>query len=187
VLKQKVVKLSIRPVQTKDDSGAVVAFNKGPVDPQTLLDQMNRVWTPQANIVFELAKTDPVLITDGLTARSEWADIRNEKIHASLVKAKDANAQLTMFLVKTARDGSDVVNGVTDPRYGIALISDSRSATTMAHEAGHYLGALNEQGKFSQEYGHQGKDPDLLMRDGGAGWKIPFGLVTDFNKGYRSH
>jgi hypothetical protein len=35
-------------------------------------------------------------------------------------------------------------------------------------------------------YGHQGTDPKLLMRDGGAGSKIPFSIVTDFNKGYRA-
>ncbi len=55
-----------------------------------------------------------------------------------------------------------------------------------AHEAGHYLGALSESGKFSARYGHQGTDPILLMRDGGPGYKIPFSLVTDFNKGYRA-
>ncbi len=91
-----------------------------------------------------------------------------------------------MFLVKAARDNSGLVNGVTEAANGIALISDSRSDTTMAHEAGHFLGALNENGKYSQQYGHQGTDADLLMRDGGAGRKIPYGEVTDFNKGYRA-
>ena len=56
----------------------------------------------------------------------------------------------------------------------------------MAHEAGHFLGSLSESGKFSMRYGHQGTAANLLMRAGGAGYKIPFSLVTDFNKGYRA-
>jgi hypothetical protein len=55
----------------------------------------------------------------------------------------------------------------------------------LAHEAGHLLGSLNENGTYSGiDYGHQGTDPELLMRGGGAGWKIPYSIVTDFNKGF---
>jgi hypothetical protein len=88
-------------------------------------------------------------------------------------------------MVKRAvnRDSKDL--GVINSEAGISLISDDRSDSTMAHEAGHFLGSLSESGKFSQRYGHQGTDANLLMRAGGAGHKIPYSLVPDFNKGYR--
>ncbi len=88
VVKRRTVKIAIRPVQTKDDSGKVVAFSKGALDIKTMLDQMNRVWVPQANVTFEVTDTSPMLITEGLTANSDWADIRNDKLHDALMKGK---------------------------------------------------------------------------------------------------
>jgi len=116
----------------------------------------------------------------------EQADITNEALKAAFIAKKDPDAALTFFLVKRAvnRDSKDL--GVVNSEAGISLISDDRSDSTMAHEAGHFLGSLSESGKFSMRYGHQGKAVNLLMREGGAGIKIPFSIVTDFNKGYRS-
>lgn len=184
VVKQKLIKISIRPTQVRDGPRNIVGFTNSNASAQSLLDQMNLVWEPQANIVFQLARTDPALI-DGLSPTSAGADIQNSAMAASFKSNKDPAADLTVFLVRRAFDGAIPVSGVTDAKAGFALIGDNRSETTLAHEAGHFLGALNEHGKFSQRYGHQGTDPDLLMRDGGAGRKIPYGLVTDFNKGYR--
>ena len=66
-------------------------------------------------------------------------------------------------------------------------ISDNRGDSTIAHEAGHYLGAVDDKGKFISTYGHPGSQAvEMLMRDGGAGRKIPYGRVPDFNKGYTS-
>jgi hypothetical protein len=114
------------------------------------------------------------------------ADITDEKLKAELIAKKDPDASLTFFMVKRAvnKDSKDL--GVINSEAGISLISDDRSDTTMAHEAGHFLGSLSESGKFSMKYGHQGTDANLLMRAGGAGRRIPFELVTDFNKGYRA-
>jgi hypothetical protein len=181
VLRQLLIKISIRPVQVLDDQKKVVNFTEAPTDAQNLLDQMNSIWEPQANIVFTLGRTDPALI-DGLLAKSQGADIQNPTMSASFQSQKDRAADLTVFLVRRAFDGKDRVSGVTNAKEGFALIGDDRSTTTLAHEAGHFLGALDENGKFSQRYGHRGTDPELLMRDGGAGWKIPFSLVRDFNK-----
>ena len=109
----------------------------------------------------------------------------NSTTFPSFESMKDPAAALTAFLVRRAYDDGARVSGVTNAKAGLCLIGDDRTENTLAHEAGHYLGALDESGKFSQRYGHQGTDPDLLMRDGGAGRKIPFGQATDFNKGYR--
>lgn len=183
ILKQKPVKIAIRPVQVRDEKGGLVSSSKNLVDPKVLRDEMNAIWTPQANVVFELSKTDPVTI-DPLKPGQD-ADITNENVKKAFMDKKDPDAMLTFFMVKRAvnRDGKDL--GVIDSQAGISLISDDRSDSTMAHEAGHFLGSLSESGKFSMRYGHQGKDENLLMRAGGAGRRIPYGIVTDFNKGYR--
>jgi len=181
VLRQLSIKISIRPTLVLDDQRNEVSFTNAPIAAQSMLDQMNSIWEPQANIVFTLGRTDPALI-DSLSPKSEGANIQNPAELASFQSKKDRAADLTMFLVRRAFDGKKRVIGVTNAKEGVTLIGDDRSVTTLAHEAGHFLGALNEHGKFSQKYDHKGTDPELLMRDGGAGWKIPFSLVTDFNK-----
>jgi hypothetical protein len=184
VLKQKRVKIAIRPVQVRDDTGAWVNSSRKPIDPSRLLDEMNAIWKSQANVVFELSSKDPVTI-DQLKP-GQPADITDETLKAAFIAKKDPAADLTFFMVKRAvnHDSNDL--GVINSEAGISLISDDRSDSTMAHEAGHFLGSLSESGKFSMRYGHQGTASDLLMRAGGAGYRIPFSLVTDFNKGYRS-
>src|SRR4029079_14851413 len=106
-------------------------------DPQVLVDQMNAIWKPQANVVFELGKTDPALI-EGLKP-GEQADNTDETLKAALIAKKDPDAALTFFLVKRAvnKDSRDL--GVINSEAGISLISDDRSDSTMAHEAGHFL------------------------------------------------
>jgi hypothetical protein len=172
--------ISIRPTQVRDGHGNKVSFN-APVDPQRLLDEMNSIWKPQANIEFKLGRTDPALI-EGLKPDSK-ADVND--LLDSFVKSKDPTADLTMFLVRKAFDKREV-DGVTRAKQGIALISDARlSNRTFAHEAGHFLGSLNEHGKYSQDYGEQGTNPDYLMSRVGSGRRIPYSQVPDFNKGYR--
>lgn len=186
VLKEKVVKIAIRPVQTREGaSGPASAFTNGG-DPQKLLDEMNVLWNAQANVVFQLGMTRPAII-DGLSPKTIGADIKNSTTLPSFVKERDPNAQFTAFLVRRAIDGkTGLVPGVTDEQSAFCLIGDDRSENTLAHEAGHYLGSHGDSGKFSQHYGHPGpQDAEFLTRDGGAGKKIAFGQVTDFNMGYR--
>src|SRR5712691_1700327 len=52
VLGQRRVKLSVRPVQIRDAQGSVVFHSKRPFDVKALVGQMNSIWTPQANVVF---------------------------------------------------------------------------------------------------------------------------------------
>jgi hypothetical protein len=182
VLKQKLVTISIRAVQVRDDDGNKVSLS-APFDPQTLLNEMNSIWTPQANIVFRLGTADPALI-DGAKPESR-IDIANPTMFKSFTANKDPAAALTMFLLLRAYHNGTPVGGVTDTKEGFSLIADDRSNRTMAHEAGHRLGSLNERGDFSRAYGHQGTDQDLLMAEGAPGRKIPYGLVTDFNMNYR--
>ena len=65
VLKEQRVRIAIRPVKVRDDQGILVNSSQKPINPDVLVRQMNRIWKPQANVVFELSKTDPVTL-DGL-------------------------------------------------------------------------------------------------------------------------
>jgi hypothetical protein len=47
-------------------------------------------------------------------------------------------------MVKRAANNADKDLGVINSEAGISLISDDRSDSTMAHEAGHFLGSLSE-------------------------------------------
>ena len=183
ILKQKPVTIAIRPVRVLDDKGAPVNSSlQKDFNAKALLDQMNSIWTPQANVVFALGKTDPVTLKN--LRPGQPADITDVDLKSELIQNKDGGSALTFFMVKRAvnKDSKDL--GVINSEAGISLISDDRSDSTMAHEAGHFLGSLSESGKFSKRYGHQGTDASLLMREGGAGYKIPYDIVTDFNKGY---
>jgi hypothetical protein len=185
VLRPRPATISLRPVYviqgtqevplTTDSSGA-----------QSLVDAMNAIWTPQANVVFTLEPSVKAVIK-GISPQATGVDITNAAIMKELIAAKGSAKGLTAFMVNQALDNGKVVNGVTDAKVGIALISDKRRDSTIAHEAGHYLGAVDEKGKFISTYGHPGSQAaEMLMRDGGSGHKIPYGVVSDFNKGYTS-
>ena len=138
ILKRKPVKIAIRPVQVRDEKGGLAYSSKNLIDAKVLRDEMNAIWTPQANIVCELSKMDPVTIDPHKAGQD--ADITNVNVKHAFLDKKDPDAMLTFFMVKRAanRDGKDL--GVIDSQAGISLISDDRSDSTMAHEAGHFLG-----------------------------------------------
>ena len=56
-------------------------------------------------------------------------------------------------------NGGTPDNGATNAKERVSLIADS----TMAHEAGHFLGALTAEGKYDSEYGHPEKSQEMLM------------------------
>jgi len=57
VLRPMEVTISLRPAQIyKEASNGYVNFTELPFDPKQLLDQMNQIWTPQANVIFKLAR-----------------------------------------------------------------------------------------------------------------------------------
>jgi hypothetical protein len=205
VLKRKKIKLSIRPVQVRGPQGGLVYHSKKPMDFNLMVEQMNAIWTPQANILFELVSSSPAPIVD----EAEIAKILDLKMSKTaplpsmvvlqrfrdvLLRFKDKSADLTMFLVESAGDLADprslyshakVVHGVTDPQLGISLISDSRSThhELLAHEAGHFIGSFVGQGGVFVVFGHRGGKRDL-MQDGASDIaRIPFHDVIDyFNK-----
>jgi hypothetical protein len=84
-------------------------------------------------------------------------------------------------------DGGTPDLGSTIAKEQISLIGNSRSDSTMAHEAGHFLGSLNEKGTYNSKYGHPEKSQGMLMHADHTGNKIPYSAVVNFNYGYRSH
>jgi hypothetical protein len=200
VLKPRTVKLSIRPIQVRSPQGALVNHSKEPVDANAMVDQMNAIWTPQANVVFTLVSSTPAQLTDEariakilrLSApTAPLPQIVNKTLFNDLLtENKDKNADLTMFLVERASIGpqtnAQIVNGAT--LHGTSLISDSRAKEPllMAHEAGHFLG--NDSGHTDEP------DPDGTVKDkrkqlmvtGGAtlGYSlVPFDLaIALFNR-----
>ena len=180
VLDKKTVKVAVRPVQVRDGQQLVSLGNAA--DPKKLLQEMNAIWNPQANVYFELGRTDPATI-DGLSLQAEAIEV--QKLPKGFLDERDSGSVLTFFLVRKVTNGGTADNGVTNAKERVSLIADSRSDSTMAHEAGHFLGALNADGKYDSEYGHPEKSQEMLMHADHTGKKIPYSAVPKFNYGYR--
>jgi hypothetical protein len=180
VVEQKKVKVHIRPVHARDGKDFVRLGNAA--DPQKLLDEMNAIWNRQANIYFELGRTDPAKI-EGLSPQTQIIEM--QKLPKGFIDEQDSKL-LTFFMVPKVTNGKTHDRGATNAKERVALIGESRSDSTMAHEAGHFLGSLSEKGNYSSEYGHPEKDKEMLMHEYHTGKKIPYSAVPNFNYGYRS-
>jgi hypothetical protein len=184
VFDQKPVTVAYRPVQVPDYQGKLVPFWDGQFDPNAMIDGMNAIWTPQANVVLSLGRTDPAKVTS-LKPDSVRAVI--QKLTDELIPQKDGAAAFTMFLVRYPYDGNNPCSGVTDPKAGFCLIN-GKTTRTAAHELGHFLGSLSEKGQYSSTYGEKEDIPennDTLMLQSGYGRRIPYGDVQRFNYRYR--
>jgi hypothetical protein len=180
VVDQKIVKVHVRPVHVHNGKEFVPLGNAA--DPQKLLDQMNAIWLPQANVYFELGRVDPAKIA-GLSPQTQTIEM--QKLPKGFLDEQDAKL-LTFFLVPKVTNGKTHDKGATNAKERVALIAESRSDSTMAHEAGHFLGSLSEKGNYSSEYGHPEKTQNMLMHEYHTGTKIPYSAVPNFNYGYRS-
>jgi hypothetical protein len=98
-----------------------------------------------------------------------------------------------MFCVDKLWSNGGPANGSFARGLDLAFISSQRGPNTSAHEAGHFLGSYSKSAtKPWDSNGHtletnpktgkenRAEDIKMLMRDGGAGWKIPFNLVKEF-------
>jgi hypothetical protein len=202
VLKMRKVKLSIRPVQIRDPQGALVFHSKKPFDIKEMVGQMNAIWTPQANVAFELVSSSPVQIVDEV----EIAKILQlnastgvplpemvvlERFADLFSTFKDKGADLTMFLVESVGDLANpnalysratVVAGATIPALGISLIGDDRTLLRElpAHEAGHFIGSHTGRNGKLMDFGHRGGKYDLMKNGGSIVARIPFNDVIRY-------
>lgn len=198
VVDPMIIKVAIRNVRARDGQGKMRFHAKRPCDPAKEVAQMNAIWRPQTNMMFELvrstdldvdhsdAKTQAELakaygIKGQATFPAEgtvWAD----KASGWFAKHKVPGTHLTFFVVHMLHSGGDPVygkggttpNGTTNRQLGVAFISDTRLPSTFAHEAGHFVGDM----------GHDGTDIKLLMRGDGSGYKIPFELAKRFRESF---
>lgn len=68
--------------------------------------------------------------------------------------------------------GGRTPNGTMNRQSGAGFISDIRLPSTLAREAGHFIGDMP----------HEGTDIRLLMRDEASGYQIPFALAKRFRE-----
>jgi hypothetical protein len=198
VVDRMVIKVAIRNVRARDAQGQMRFHAKRPCNPAKEVAQMNAIWTPQTNVVFELVPSldldvdhnDPKTQSElgkayGLKGPATfspesivWADKNSEWFAQHRVPG----AQMTFFVVHKLHSGGDPVygrggetpNGTMNRKLGVAFIADTRLPSTFAHEAGHFVGDM----------GHEGTDNKLLMRADGSGYKIPFELAKRFRQSF---
>jgi hypothetical protein len=210
VLPEIKIKVAFRNVMVPGSGGAPAFHATKPCNEQDELLTMNQIWRPQANIRFERVPSDWLVIDGSQAAvKQEIADatgmkdaslatfpdrIEVEKLKGFFAKHKVQGAHLTIFCVdKLWSDGSAPM-GKFVRSLDIAFISSQRTPNTSAHEAGHFLGSYSKSAtKPWDSQGHtletdpkdprkvdRAEDTKMLMRGGGAGWKIPFKLVKEF-------
>jgi hypothetical protein len=215
VLTDMKIKIAIRNVMVPNADGVMIYHARSIIDPQLETIIMNGVWTPQTNIAFKLIQSEPLRIDDRQRSFKEELgkayDIKNvdgltfhgrvqaSKLKDVFKKYKIPEAHLTFFVVDEVLSNGNSVNGVAISSHGISFISGHRSRTTFAHEAGHFLGGHVDKNNTWDGFDHTlerdpatGKpdykeDIRMLMRDGGAGWKIPFDSVKHFRGFFDRH
>jgi hypothetical protein len=191
VLRPRLLKLSIRPVQVRNDKGSLVYHCEKNYDAKALLNLVNAVWTPQANVVFALASSDPAPLDDQAAIAKALKSSSPNPVVPPIIdfddfsgmfqKLKDnekPKADFTIFLVHSIIHQGKDVYGTTSEDGGFALVSDSgcdEDQPTMAHESGHHLGCV-----------HTTESVDLLMYpEEPHGAKIPFSDAIKSNTNYK--
>jgi len=197
VLRPRPLKLSIRPVQVRNDKGNLVFHCERNYDAKALLSRINAVWTPQANIVFSAASFDPAPLDDqnaiakatGNTSPKATVPpiIEFDDFSEMFQKLRDKETpkgDFTIFLVHRLTHGGIATFGTTSQKGGFALVSDDGrddDQHSMPHEIGHFFGTLAK----GSLYDDNNTSEELLMSSGTDGRKIPFGdVIKYFNKNY---
>jgi hypothetical protein len=195
VLRPRHLKLSIRPVQVRDGQGQLVLHCKKNFDSKVLLNRVNAIWRPQANLVFDPGLFDPVVMDDEAAIAKALADgstkarlpqvVEFDAFESMFKGLKDPKASFTIFLVERITHGGNTVRGVTSTKGGFALVSDigrDEDEKSMAHEIGHYFGTLAKGSLYDDDV----SSDDLLMCPGTEGTKVPFkDAIKYFNTNYK--
>jgi hypothetical protein len=190
-----IIKVAIRNVKARDEQGNIRFHARLPCNPTTEIANMNAVWTPQANIRFELVPSTDLLIDhndrttqdelkkaygmkDTSTASfSPEGAVVAEKTRELFARQKVPGAHITFFLVHNVISSEGPAMGTMNSQLGISFIAGTHSPTTFAHEADHYLGRRLVNGQWTG-HEHRGEtELRMLMKRGGSSWAIPFGMV----------
>ena len=193
VLKAKPMKVSLRQVQVFADDArkTTTILSQGAFDPKAALDHMNMVWANQTNITWVLGRTDPALI-EAIDIRSEGPNRDSDAQNKALSANCDQSSDLTIFFARKAFDPNGVrtstpwnfaKSGYTYAKGGFCVVADNPVNFTVEHEEGHFLGALDEGGKFVADFGHSSGHHMMNPEDVPNGI-IPARMATAFNKGF---
>jgi hypothetical protein len=202
VLENRIVRLAVRPLQTAPG----VFHAKVLPDPVAFVYQMNEIWTPQANVLIDLYPSKPALIdndpdenardmgaflADGFTPDTKQGVfqpsiqmLNNPPLRSFapvflsyLGKDPVNNTDFTLFLVHAISAYAGVTNGLTDPSYKFALVSEDADSRVWAHELGHLLTKAHGESSVKGE----------LMVSGGEGQKIPVKQAVEVFNGRHSY
>lgn len=207
VLKPRAVKISLRVLQTVDESNKPAPHSKLKFEPERLLAYLNLILTPQTNIVVSLGVTAPAppldeaRIAKALDLKAAKARLPEvvsfDRFKDLLAAQRDTDAACTIFLMKKVGSGlnqngsiSKEVLGRMDSNLNIGMVADNEDtffyARTLAHEFGHFLGRYRKEGeKTYSGFDDLRTDSDQLMRQGGSGWRIPLEhCIGYFNPNY---
>ena len=189
VLDNRIVRLAVRPLQTARG----VFHAKVIPEIAAFVDQMNQIWTPQANVLIDLLSDAPALINndpeenartmgaflaDGFTPDATQGVLKESIGMLSYATVKSfgpvflsflesdptRNAEFTLFVVQAISTYSGTfTSGATDPSYKFALVRGDADSRVWAHELGHLL---------RKEHGESNVDGELMV-SGAQGQKIP--------------
>lgn len=180
VLKEMRFSIAIRNVQVRAKDGRMTFHSDKPCNPESEVANMNAIYNPQANIAFDLVPSSHAEVEESSAIRP-LTSIDTYKQLDVFEKMKVPNVAMTFFLIHSIHDGG---SGRMHSQEGVGFIAGSHTATSFAHEMGHFLGGRMENGKWVglvHTYDpDRNEDIRQLMRDGGAGWQIPFDLVKQF-------
>ena len=204
------VKVAIRNLQVYDSAGVLKFHCSKPADPAKELEVVNEVWTPQTQMRFEHISSPPAIIDDRdpkvreiirkalglkeLTHATLADTVQAKKLAELFIPYKVSGADVTIFYVDKIYSTSAPPSGQTIAEHGMIFMAANRFRSTLAHELGHYLGGDKKNGvwdgfdhTYDTEIDPRTKEPRLvdedyrmLMRDGGAGYKIPFKHISKF-------
>ena len=175
VLSSKSYDLAFNFLQCRNASGKMISRTSWtPVDGQTMLDTLNRVYGPQTNITFDLKSADWVKIEKDLGNPLSEASFRSNGV----AQNNNGSADLNLYFVdKWVRQGNSEKFGSYLPDLKVALLEDDLGflpvtqgadpfAVLLAHEVAHFLqnAQVAEQGR-GKATGHVAGQNVLFCED----------------------
>ena len=160
-------------LQHPDESGNISTTRLNPSDARWLINKLNWIYGPQANISFEMVEADWVKV-DKILGES----LNKEAFLNHIVERKNKSADLNIFFVRKWKGGE--AGGTHFPEEEAVVVEENPKSlpvvddadpflVNLAHEVAHYLGA-----------DHHDRENVLLSR-GRQSTRLDRGLVLAIN------
>jgi hypothetical protein len=188
VLPKKSFKLAFKFLSYLDDAGTMKSMTKWtPSDAQQIVDSLNEIYGPQANISFTVSSADQLSINQQL------GNPMSSKVFLNrVVQSKNANVDLNIFFLDGWEGGKDAGSYFHDVRCAAVESAPTRSEFTegsdtfivnLAHEIAHFLQHMQAdiQKIATGGDGHLDKDPNVLMSSKIQSSKINRNLIAMIN------